>query len=193
MGQLGIGDTITRNSPQLILADSPHSQPFTQICCGDQHSMAIRDGVVYSWGCNSRGQLAKELEVKFVSIPEPVDLTSVDFIGAGLDFSFAIWRGIVFLWGDNRGSQLGIERETFCCVPTELQLDCAIVSAAAAQYCTFLVSESGSVFEVGDLMLWLETVGKAETPTRRIVEHKFHSPAWRVVCGCNHVVALLKC
>ncbi|MEM7393433.1 MAG: hypothetical protein AAF492_13900, partial [Verrucomicrobiota bacterium] len=85
------------------------------VVCGLTHSMALdRDGVVYAWGDNRRGQLGigsrvdRPLPVA-VRGPENDDWPqSIVAIGAGNAFSLALDdRGRVWSWGDNYYGQLG--------------------------------------------------------------------------------------
>ena len=52
LGQLGLGDTQTRNSPNLV--NSLLERQVSEIKCGAGHCLALdRYGVVYSWGASA--------------------------------------------------------------------------------------------------------------------------------------------
>jgi alpha-tubulin suppressor-like RCC1 family protein len=86
-----------------------------QIVAGYQHSMALTDqGIVYTWGDNSMGQLGTGMnsEQPFSNVPTSVSgLPPISLIGAGEDQSFA--QSItsnqiaLYAWGDNSVGQLG--------------------------------------------------------------------------------------
>lgn len=49
-GQLGLGDTRDRNSPEII-AGALSSQQVVALSCGVEHSIAITaSGVIFTWG-----------------------------------------------------------------------------------------------------------------------------------------------
>jgi large repetitive protein len=57
-GQLGVGDTTSKNFAQLINITALGAAGVFQIAAGKEHSVIIgNDGVLYAFGRNQRGQL----------------------------------------------------------------------------------------------------------------------------------------
>lgn len=94
VGQIGLGDTITRSSPVLLSATGISN--FSSISAGLDHVTAITtDGRLYSWG-NSTG-------VNSLTI-----IQSWTQISYGGTHTLAIRNdGILFTWGLNNAGQLG--------------------------------------------------------------------------------------
>uniref|UniRef100_A0A4W6EGB5 Uncharacterized protein n=1 Tax=Lates calcarifer TaxID=8187 RepID=A0A4W6EGB5_LATCA len=87
--------------------------PVCQVACGSQHSVALtKDGQVYTWGLDSRGQLGLGKRRPGVSSPQhlqSLSATPLVQISAGGEQSFALSvSGGVFSWGRNDCGQLGL-------------------------------------------------------------------------------------
>ena len=60
-GQLGLGDSIDRTSPCVVLL--PEQAHVQQLACGWRHTLAVtQDGRVFSWGRGVNGQLGHGVE-----------------------------------------------------------------------------------------------------------------------------------
>lgn len=82
------------------------------VSAGGQHTLALKDdGTVWGWGSNSSGQLGNGSTSNTQSTPDRArNLSDVDSVGAGYDFSFALkGEGSLFSWGLNSAGQLGHE------------------------------------------------------------------------------------
>ncbi|TKS73008.1 putative E3 ubiquitin-protein ligase HERC6 [Collichthys lucidus] len=79
-------------TPQLLKVFC--NKPVTHVSCGSRHSVALtKDGQVYTWGQNSRGQLGLEtsgLDVKTPQHVRSVSAVPVVQIAAGGEQSFAV-------------------------------------------------------------------------------------------------------
>ncbi|XP_054892414.1 probable E3 ubiquitin-protein ligase HERC3 isoform X2 [Poeciliopsis prolifica] len=101
----------TPYTPRILDAFSGIS--VVQVACGSQHSVALtKEGQVYTWGLDSRGQLGQGKRSSEPRKPQQVRSllsTPVVQISAGGDQSFAlsVSRG-VFGWGRNDCGQLGL-------------------------------------------------------------------------------------
>ncbi len=109
-GQLGTGtnDFDKHNTPQEI--DIP-GDDIEQISMGGNHSAAIVDDDLYTWGDNEYGQLGLGDETADkVSAPQKVDIESkdIDQISLGLNNSAAIVENNLYTWGLNDYDQLGL-------------------------------------------------------------------------------------
>ncbi|XP_032434396.1 probable E3 ubiquitin-protein ligase HERC3 [Xiphophorus hellerii] len=103
--------TCTPYTPRTL--DAFSNIPVAQVACGSQHSVALtKEGQVYTWGLDSRGQLGLGKRRSGARSPQPVrSLLSVPVvqISAGGDQSFALSvSGGVFGWGRNDCGQLGL-------------------------------------------------------------------------------------
>ncbi|XP_007558653.1 probable E3 ubiquitin-protein ligase HERC4 isoform X2 [Poecilia formosa] len=106
-----VDTTHTPYTPRTL--DSFSSIPVVQVACGSQHSVALtKEGQVYTWGLDSRGQLGLGKRSSGARSPQQVrSLLSVPVvqISAGGDQSFALSvSGGVFSWGRNDCGQLGL-------------------------------------------------------------------------------------
>ncbi|WP_160229837.1 RCC1 domain-containing protein, partial [Bifidobacterium coryneforme] len=112
-GQLG--DDTTTNQTTATKATTPAGTGFIQAAAGGSHSMALdRDGRVWTWGSNEKGQLGRNPDSgnpsnKPGQIASPAGVTFIA-ISAGADHSMAIDReGNTWTWGDNQYQQLGYD------------------------------------------------------------------------------------
>lgn len=130
-GQLGNNSTVASNIPVKVnkgdyqgtayLGDDPNNKIIKAIA-GDGHCIAVaQDGIVYTWGNNSKGQLGNESNVNSL-IPVKVrmgEYAGTAFLGdnssnkitdvaIGNSHSLAIdQQGKVYAWGLNSEGQLG--------------------------------------------------------------------------------------
>ncbi|WP_276829394.1 InlB B-repeat-containing protein [Bifidobacterium coryneforme] len=112
-GQLG--DDTTTNQTTATKATTPAGTGFIQAAAGGSHSMALdRDGRVWTWGSNEKGQLGRNPDSgnssnKPGQIASPAGVTFIA-ISAGTDHSMAIDNeGNTWTWGDNQYQQLGYD------------------------------------------------------------------------------------
>ncbi|MFD0676951.1 MULTISPECIES: RCC1 domain-containing protein [unclassified Paenibacillus] len=99
---------------------------ITELSLGGRHGLALKDGIVYSWGSNDRGQLGTDAPLESTSpyasaIQSTFTNRNVGKIAAGSYHSVAIvisgtGEGSelytkLWSWGDNTVRQLGIDRD----------------------------------------------------------------------------------
>ncbi|XP_048826786.1 probable E3 ubiquitin-protein ligase HERC3 isoform X2 [Brienomyrus brachyistius] len=89
-----------------------HLNKVVQVACGDNHSVLLRqDGQIFTWGCNSSGQLGLGNREPSKMPQSLLGLAGIPLaqIAAGGDHSLALSvSGAVFSWGSNRRGQLGL-------------------------------------------------------------------------------------
>ena len=134
-GQLGLGNRQSSRIPLRVLAAGPtgEQRQFKQVVAGLYHSLALTsDGLVFSWGSNSNGQLglcasaprtSGQEGVCYVTAGagsgfydhlEPMQVmelsgVSICSIATGARHTLAISDdGNVYAWGDNKKRQLGV-------------------------------------------------------------------------------------
>ena len=94
-GRLGLGIADTVMVPTLLSDPESRSDAlrFKSVCCGAMHTLGItQEGLAYSWGCNSNGQLGHGDHTDQLS-PTRIALlaaTTVSQVDAGFDFSCTI-------------------------------------------------------------------------------------------------------
>ncbi len=105
-GQLGLGDTIPRNSPVKVQLPS---EP-TKVWCGNKCTFVqTKDGRVFVFGDNSRGMLGTETKETYVSTPKSnIYLADIDDleISCGNGFCIALIENVVYGWGTNTSGRL---------------------------------------------------------------------------------------
>lgn len=166
-GQLGHGDTNSRNTPGLIVF--PDEARITQLSTSSNygvdrlagHVLALSaDGRVYSWGNNDSGQLGdgsttNTSEPNVVSFPDGTVITSIASGGAGGRnggaHNFAVASdGTLYAWGGNTWGQLGDGTTATRFSPTKIVMPdgVAISSVTAGQ------AHSAAISTTGDLYTW---------------------------------------
>ena len=112
-GQLGNGTTTNQTTATKATTPTGTGTGFIQTAAGGSHSMALdRDGNIWTWGNNSKGQLGRTPDDNNPAdrpgpAATPAGVTFIA-ISAGTDHSMAIDNeGNTWTWGDNQYQQLG--------------------------------------------------------------------------------------
>jgi alpha-tubulin suppressor-like RCC1 family protein len=142
-GQLGNGSTANSAVPVKVTLPGPVTQVF-QGGSGAKNGQTIailKDGAIWAWGSNSRGQLGigsrtdSDVPVQ-VHVPEDVRFVTVSsggYASYGIDASGRLWA-----WGDNRSGQLGTGAAAqLATLPVDVGLHLAQVSSTAQNVAGF--------------------------------------------------------
>ena len=147
-------------------------RPVVAVACGEGFSMALdEDGVVWTWGHNSSGQLGQGSTAN-TSVPQRVvGIDPVQHIAAGHDHALAVARdGRLWSWGSNRNGKLGQGAVgAFLAQPGRVQLTGQIVAIAAGPEHSLSLHFDGTVFawginETGQLGNGASSPGFSDTP-----------------------------
>ncbi|XP_073327616.1 probable E3 ubiquitin-protein ligase HERC4 [Pagrus major] len=172
--------------------------PVLQVACGSQHSVALtKDGQVYTWGQDSRGQLG--LGKSQTSTDSPQHLRSLSAIplvqiAAGGEQSFALSvSGGVFGWGRNDCGQLGLGDRTDRHTPTAVH--CLNMKKTVHISCgkdhTVTLTKDGAVFTFGSGQhgqLGHNSFSDELRP--RLVAELWGAKVTKIACGRHHTLVL---
>lgn len=114
-------------------ADTPQKidglKDVTDIQMGQDHVVALtRDGEVYCWGKDDKGQLGRgqTQEQEYAARPQKVEALNneqIMQIAVVRNSTFALsTSGIVYAWGDNKDNVLGLEEQSRDKVPVPVRL-----------------------------------------------------------------------
>jgi alpha-tubulin suppressor-like RCC1 family protein len=105
-GQLGLGDTETRETPVQISTKSD----WLSLTTGSAHTLGLKiDGTIWSWGDNSSGQLGlgdvekRETPTQIGTQSDWVTIATGNAYTLGLKINGTVWS-----WGQNSLGQLGL-------------------------------------------------------------------------------------
>uniref|UniRef100_A0A3P9MKF2 HECT domain-containing protein n=1 Tax=Oryzias latipes TaxID=8090 RepID=A0A3P9MKF2_ORYLA len=205
------GVTLLSDTGVVFCVDSPHP-PYTprslealsgitvtQVACGSQHTVVLsKDGQVYTWGQNSRGQLGLGKEgCSSISSPQCVrSLSGMPLVqvSAGGEHSFALSvSGSVFGWGRNDCGQLGLgdttDRETATLVH-HLNMKKTVLAACGKDH-TAVLTMDGTVFTFGSGhygQLGHNSFRNELCP--RLVAELWGAKVTKISCGRYHTLVL---
>ncbi len=125
-GQLGLGDTIDRDTPtentqlEQIIQDNGGIDNILTLETGYRHNILIfKNGKVYVWGGNWNGQLGtrdwwkRDTPTENTQLEQIIQdnggVNNILTLETGGDHNILVFKnGKVYVWGDNSGGQLGL-------------------------------------------------------------------------------------
>jgi alpha-tubulin suppressor-like RCC1 family protein len=152
-GDLGLGDTTPRSTPQLITA--LNSLTISAIACGTAHTVFLtNDGKVYSCGANASGQLSlgDKTNRNTPQLISALNSLTISAIACGSYYNvFLTNDGKVYSCGDNIYGQLGLGNITQQITPQPITgLNSFIISRIACGYAhTLFLTNDGKVYFCG--------------------------------------------
>ncbi len=154
-GELGRGDyNEDAKEPRII----PNMTNFIEVAVGGRHVLALRkDGTVWSWGNNEKGQLGYKEDGHiepnyyraFQKAPKKIpDLKDVVSIGAGSSFSLALDKqGRVWGWGSNAHILNNVQdNKDIKRMPTVVYENEKVVKVVATSFDSAVLTKDGKGF-----------------------------------------------
>ena len=157
--QLGDGTTTNRATPVPVQLFYNGMGVVGGLAGGGGHSLALKDGTVWSWGCNDSGQLGNNSSSDGY-YPMPIYTGSgltgvVTAVDAGYKHSLALTNGSVWAWGEDSQGQLGCNSTKDKSHPVQVQGPgnvgylSGITEVAAGRYHSLAVRDDGSLWSWG--------------------------------------------
>lgn len=122
-GQLGLGDTLERNSPSLLVL--PNNETVSYACIINHTACITEQGNCYIWGGNEYGQLGlgdtnSRISPNLLTLPNG---DKIGFIACGGYYTICLSnQGNCYIWGFNKSGQLGLGSINEVLTPTLLTL-----------------------------------------------------------------------
>ncbi|CAK6973245.1 probable E3 ubiquitin-protein ligase HERC3 [Scomber scombrus] len=172
--------------------------PVSQVACGSQHSVALtKDGQVYTWGQDSRGQLGLGRRKLGANSPQHLrSLSSIPLvqIATGGEQSFALSvSGGVFSWGRNDCGQLGLGDTTDRHTPNPVHsLDMKkTIHISCGKDHTAILTKDGEVFTFGCGQYGqLGHNSFSDELCPRLVAEPQGSKVIKIACGRHHTLVM---
>ncbi|KAM9477010.1 putative E3 ubiquitin-protein ligase HERC3 [Clarias gariepinus] len=173
---------------------------IAQVACGSYHTVVLtKDGQLFTWGQNSRGQLGLGKGEPSSLSPQPLkSLCGIPLaqISAGGDHSFALsLSGAVFGWGRNSAGQLGLgntdDRHAPVCVKS-LNLKKTVFISCGEDH-TAVLTKGGLLFTFGSGrygQLGHNSLRDELLP--RVIAEFWGSKVSQIACGGHHTLALVE-
>ncbi|XP_070686885.1 probable E3 ubiquitin-protein ligase HERC4 [Pempheris klunzingeri] len=201
--------TLLSETGKVLCVDTSHSNipkplealcniPVSQVACGSQHSVALtKDGQVYTWGLDSRGQLGQGKRRLGAASPQHLrSLSAMPLVqvAAGGEQSFALSvSGGVFGWGRNHCGQLGLGDTTDRHTPTSVHyLNMRkTVHVSCGKDHTAILTKDGAVFTFGSGQYGQLGHNSFSDELRpRLVAELWGAKVTRIACGRHHTLVL---
>ena len=156
-GQLGVGDTIDRNTPTKVTGISGKIRkliPYNS--SNSKHVLALmEDGSLYAWGYNSWGQLGVG-DNENRNTPAKVNLNGkvVDIYSADGSYLALMEDGSLYGWGNNSDGELGVGDKVNRNTPTKVtgisgKIKKIIMSTYNVYTSSYALMEDGTLYGWG--------------------------------------------
>ena len=167
------------------------------ISCGWDHTLAVAtaSGAVYAWGLNDHGQLGQPRQCKYAAEPMLVSGSkNIVAVVGGPQHSVCLGAtGVVIVWGSNVHGELGIGSDDdrvfeprFVGAP--LENEHTVISASCSRNRTFVLTDTGEVFQAGKFPNKSSSGGMSRSFTRVSIGNKY---VGGVAVGLSHEVYLI--
>ena len=197
-GQIGDKTTTPKSSPVLLSNSTAGvtGNSWTMVAASYMSGGIRNDGIIFTWGNNSVGQLGQNMHSNVVQIAEPRNVGDAfaakkwNQVSAGATHTLAIRSdGMLFTWGNNLYGMLG-SGDGSVNISSPIQIGTSswtVVSAGRAFH-------SGAIRSDGALFMWGRN-GSGElgdgTNTGKSSPVQIGSSSWTAVgTGANHTAAI---
>ncbi|MDF1883123.1 hypothetical protein JHD49_04150, partial [Sulfurimonas sp. SAG-AH-194-C21] len=163
---------------------------WSSVSVGANHTVAIKsDGVVWSWGKNTLGQLGNGTTTnQSASIQLGTD-NNWSSIDAGINFTSTIKNdGTLWAWGDNAYGQLGDGTTIYVPSPKKIGVDNNWSSVSAGLYHTVTLKTDGTLWAWGRNLYG--QLGDTTTTDSASPTQIGSDTTWTSVVASNHTMAL---
>ncbi len=152
-GNLADGDYVRVVAENSEIRDYKFYGVIPQVKGGDNFSLILKNGKLYSVGANSYGQLGHGNSLNQNS-PKHIEVTgenNITAIATGCYFSLILDKdGKVYGFGNNQYGQLGQGNTTSLNIPTQIMIENNITAIEAGCYNSLLLAKDGKVYSIGD-------------------------------------------
>lgn len=187
-GQLGLGNTVSRNSPVQVTALGA----IKAISAGSSHSLAVdAGGGVWAWGYNGYGQLGTGGNANKI-LPSPVQgLTGVQAVSAGETHSLALKSdGTIWAWGSNYYGELGNATDDDQVTPQQVSGLTGIIAVAAGPNYSLALKSDGVLWAWGGNYAGQLGTNYSPSSTNVPVRVGTINRVIAIAAGSSHVLAL---
>jgi len=151
-GQLGVNDTLTRQTPVQVFGISSSA---TAVACGFAHTaILLSDGTVRTFGSNNNGQLGVNDTTTRQTPVTVLNVTSAIAIAAGTYHTVVLLAdGTVRTFGINTNGQLGVNDTTTRQTPVQvfgISSSAVAIAAGSFVYNTAILLADGTIRTFGD-------------------------------------------
>lgn len=192
-GQLGNGSHGNQASTNVPGAISSLSSGVTAVAAGDNHSLAIQNGAVFTWGSNGYGQLGNGTKgSEHYDTPAPVSTLAsrVSVIAGGTATSFAIRDGMLYAWGENSSGELGLGNMGITTTPTVVSAFNGGVTAVVVGSAHSLMVQNGALYACGQNLNGQLGGGSSDGSRTPQAVNGFSSRVTSVAAGSYHSLAV---
>lgn len=199
-GQLGLGDTADRLSPERVSLFGAHGDSVADLACGSHHTCAVYSGALYSWGWNRYGQLGLGDDTDR-TVPARVrffDQREIHAIACGVQHTVVLCGDGVYAFGGNTYGQLGLGHQTNQATPQRIPFfDARRVEGVSAWFHTCVWCDGEGLFAFGEGMhgkLGTDPGCEDDVPPNRAdpapVPHFAGQPVLAACAGSEHTLVL---
>lgn len=180
-GQLGLGDNISRNSPQKLPLKNIKS-----ISCGPDHTIALTESnKIYVWGSNDCGQLGlgdynsrNSPQELILDTTSEIQIPVIIACGAFHNVALTV-MGDIYIWGGNNGGRLGLGDAINRNTPQKFYLS-NIKSVSCGHAHTVILTKTNEIYIWGHNML----------PAKVSLREVSNSIVKSIVCGEDRTIIL---